>query len=296
MFCGGAALWGLTLAAFILYFFFPYQKALAVAFQNALGTGSRTAFLVDGVRLRNFGIDASRIVVGQQGPENPPVLELSHIKIRWNPLSILKGTLSIYSEASLYDGQLSCTISGVPVFRGDRPDVFITFRNVNLAKYPEGRFPWFKGLSGTATGWIRKEPVPGQPAALKGGFSITVMDGEIREIKTKNWPRLVLPFKEIVTEGAMLGATIDLARIFFKGPGIVVKGRGFIEAAEADHRLAIQLVYEAPAGGFPLPGHGTITVSGTQLSPQVSITPRVAESAGSARERAPKQLMRGPRP
>ncbi len=192
-----AVIWGLVVAGVVVYLFFPYQKAVAVALQNTLNPSGKTPFSVENILVRHSGMEASRLVVGQQGTGGPPVLEMSGVRITWHPLSALKGTVSARLEASLYEGRLTCTIRGILLPGGERPGVFINFRDVKVERYPEGRLPWVKGLKGTATGWVRSQPVTGAPGGQRTTFSVTVTDGEIRELRTGVWPRLVLPFDEL---------------------------------------------------------------------------------------------------
>ena len=275
-FYAGTVLWGILIVTVVLYLFFPYQKALGIAFQNVLG-GNRIVFAVDGLKLRTMGVDASSIVVGR-GDGGTPLLELANVRITWNPFSVLKGTLSVDSEASMYEGRLHCTIHGIPIFRGDRAGMAITFRNVNLSTYPEGRLPWFKGMKGTAKGWIQKEVLLAQADGQRGSFGITITGGEISELTATNFPRLVLPFKEIIAEGTMRGSQIEVTKISMNGNGMKINGTGTIDSGEQEHRVAIQLAYEALSENAPLPGRGTISISGSQSSPQITVA---RETAGT---------------
>ncbi len=289
---GAAVLWGILVAAFVLYLFFPYQRALGIAFQNVLG-GNGIVFSAEGLKVRTLGVDASKIVIGHKAIEGKPLFELSKVHVTWNPFAMLKGTLSINSQASAYGGSLQCTIRGIPIFGTERPSMLLTFNDINLERYPEGNIPWFKGLKGTAKGWLKKDVPFAQPDNQKGSFAITASQGEIRELKVSAFPRLILPFKEIVAEGTVRGPTIDITRLSVNSSGLTMKGSGTIESTDQEHRLAIQLTYEALSQQAPLPGRGTITISGSQWSPQITIVKETAELTPSPPTSGEKGVFKG---
>jgi hypothetical protein len=160
-------LWGLIVMVVVVLLFFPYQKALKIASQNVLGAGKMIVSL-EGVSLGFMSAEASKIVVGHAAVDGKPLFELRKIHVRWYPLSLLTGRLNILSKAAAYDGVVECIIEGIPVIATASPRMSIKFTNVNLAKYPEGTLPWFKGISGNMSGWIRKEVPLGRLDKQKG--------------------------------------------------------------------------------------------------------------------------------
>ena len=275
---GGAALWGIIVMAIVILLFFPYQRALRIALQNVLG-GSRMIVSVQGVHPGLTSLEATKVVVDHASLEAGTLAELSKARVVWYPLSLFMGKLVLFSQAQAYGGVLQCTIDGIPVLGGASPDLFIQLKNLNLGMYPEGRLPWFKGISGTMNGWIRQRVALSKTDKEKGSFSIRLTDGEIREPVMKDLQRLILPYKEILAEGTVSGGRIDINKIAVTGDGIVLRGSGTIEPGEPQRRLNITLQYEGAAAGGPLTGKGALTISGNQWSPQVAITPARPEDA-----------------
>jgi hypothetical protein len=155
----------------------------------------------------------------------------------------------------------------------------ITFKNVNLAKYPEGTLPWFKGLSGNMSGRIFKQVPLAGPDKQKGSFRIAMTAGEITGLQVKNLENFILAYKEVVAEGKITGTRIQLDRIVIEGEGLVLKGRGTIERAEADQKINLTLVCESSSDASPLPNGAVITVTGSQWSPTISISNDPASQA-----------------
>jgi type II secretion system protein N len=268
---GGMVLWFFIVLVVLVYLFFPYQKLARVAFQNFMG-GSKMAVSLEDVRVRPFGARAAKVVFGHEALKGKPIFELEGVKISWNPVSLAKGVLTLCSDASAYGGSLNVTIDGIPVILNSNPGLKIAFSNINLAKYPENHVPWFKGISGTLNGWIKQDIVPSAPEKQKGRFSLVLKDGEIKEITTRSYPRLTLPYKSIEVEGRIDGDRITLTKIALNSMGNAVKGTGVIDTNEFDQKVDIKLTYEALAKTAPLAGKGTITVVGNQWSPDIVFT------------------------
>jgi type II secretion system protein N len=271
LFYAGTVLWGLVVMIGLVLIFFPYQKVLKIAAQNVLGA-NKMIVSVQGAHFGFNGFQASKILVGHPAVEGKPLIDLRAIDVTWSPLSLLTGALTIFSKATAYDGTVECTIAGVPVLLTANPDLRIRFNNVNLAKYPEGTLPWLNGLSGSMSGWIKKEVSLARPEKQKGSFRIIMTAGEMKELHVKNLERFVLAYKEIVAEGKISGSTILVDRIVVDGEGIRLKGSGTIEKAGSDKKINLKLLCENPSGAGPLPNGSVITVTGSHLAPTVSVS------------------------
>jgi type II secretion system protein N len=271
-------LWGLIVMVVVVLLFFPYQKALKIASQNVLGAGKMIVSL-EGVSLGFMSAEASKIVVGHAAVDGKPLFELRKIHVRWYPLSLLTGRLNILSKAAAYDGVVECIIEGIPVIATASPRMSIKFTNVNLAKYPEGTLPWFKGISGNMSGWIRKEVPLGRLDKQKGSFRIAMSAGEVREIQVKNLPNLVLGYKEVVAEGRIAGSIVHLDKILVEGDGVSLKGRGTIDRGQPEQKINLTLVCESSSNTSPLANGAVITVTGNQWSPTIAISSEPAPQA-----------------
>ena len=97
----GAVVWFFILLVVVLYLFVPHQKFVKIAFQNFL-CGNKMMASIEGAKIRPVGAVASKIVFGNEGLEGKPLFEIENIKISWNPFSLVKGVLSISSDASAY--------------------------------------------------------------------------------------------------------------------------------------------------------------------------------------------------
>lgn len=269
----GVVLWGVFVAALVVYFFFPYQKALKIALQNVVG-GGRTEVAMEGVTMKTMGVTASRLLLRPVGAtaQTAP-FELTHVDISWNPFSLLKGRLAIDSTASVYDGSLRCSIDGIPFTAGPaNPNIAVRLEHINLGKCPEGALPWFKGISGSLDGTIKKETPLARPDKQVGTFRLTLQKGEVNEIQAKNMPRLVIPYKRILVEGKIDGPRIDVTNIALTSDVVSIKGSGTVETTDGGQVVDIKATYEALSKAFPLKGKGTITISGNQASPTVAIS------------------------
>ncbi len=282
LFLLGAVGWGVLVMVLVVYLFFPYQKALKVALQNVVGNG-RAAVSMEGVTMKVMGIKASRILfrpdasAGQTAP-----FELSNVDIFWNPFSLLKGKVTIYSKAALYGGTLRCTVEGISFMGQTDPNISLKFDSVNIGKCPEGAIPWFNGMSGTLDGMVRKEAPIGRPDKETGVFRLNIRDGEIKGLQVKNLPRLIIPYKEIVVEGKIDGPRLSIRKLALASDVIALSGSGMVQSGDPDHGIDMKLSYQVLSKSFPMQGKGTLTVSGSQAAPVVAISaPEAGTPAGT---------------
>ena len=224
----GIVLWGIVVMLSIVLIFFPYQKTLKIVSQNLLGS-SRMIVALEGSRFGFTNAQASKVLVGHVAVEGKPLFELRKVYVRWNPLSLLAGKLAIFCRAIAYDGIVDCSIDGIPLSAKGSPLMRIKFENVNLAKYPEGTLPWFKGMSGNMSGWIKSEVPLQRSDKKKGSFQITMAGGEIRDMQVKGLQNFVLGYSKIMAEGRISGSKIYVDTIRVDGEGITLKGNGTIE-------------------------------------------------------------------
>ncbi|MGD0486645.1 MAG: type II secretion system protein GspN [Syntrophorhabdales bacterium] len=279
----GAVGWGILVMALVIYLFFPYQKALKIALQNVARNG-RAAVSMEGVTMKLMGIRASRILfrpdasMGQTAP-----FELSKVDIFWNPLSLIKGKVTIYSKAALCEGTLRCTVEGIRFIGTSDPNISLKLDHVNIGKCPEGALPWFKGMSGTLDGVIRKETPIGRPDKETGVFRLTIRGGEIKGLQVKDMPRLIIPYKEIVVEGKIDGPRLNINKLTLTSEVIALSGAGVVQSGEPDRGIDMKLSYQVLSRSFPLQGKGIITVSGSQAAPVVAISAPEAEKPAGAK-------------
>jgi type II secretion system protein N len=270
-FYAAVVLWGFFLTALIVHLFFPYQKALRIAFQNVVG-GSKMAVSMDGVRVASTGVRIKKALIGHEAVQGRPIVELSDVAINWHPWSLLAGNFSISSQASAYSGTMQCHVLGIPVIGSNNPSMTVRFRNINLAKYPAGTLPWFKAISGIAEGAVTREVALLRPIKEKGVFKLTIKNGEIRDLYTRNLQGLILPFKEIRAEGRLDGSQAIIDNVFLSGSGITLKGSGTMVKGDGQPTINLKLSYESQSTAIPLPPRGTIVMSGSQWSPSVTIS------------------------
>jgi len=220
-----------------------------------------------------MGIKASRLLFRPAGStgQGPP-FELSNIDIFWNPLSLIRGKLTIYAKTELYDGTLHFTIEGAPVMSPSNSTISLRLEHVNIAKCPEGAVPWLKGISGILDGTVKKVIPAGRPDRQLGSFRLFLRGGEVKDIQIRNLPRLIIPYKEIVLEGRIEGARIDVKRVTLTSDDISLTGTGMVDTEGSEHALDMKLSYEVLSKAFPLKGKGTILVSGNQAAPVVTIS------------------------
>jgi hypothetical protein len=228
---------------------------------------------MEGVTMKLMGIKASRILfrpdasTGQTAP-----IELSKVDIFWNPLSLVKGKVTIYSKAALYEGTLRCTVEGIRFIGPTDPNIFLRLDHVNIGKCPEGALPWLKGMSGTLDGVIRKETPIGRPDKETGVFRLKIRDGEIRDVQVKNMPRLIIPYKEIAVEGKIDGPRLNISRFALNSEVIALSGAGVVQSGESDRGIDMKLSFQVLSRSFPLQGKGIITVTGSQAAPVVAVS------------------------
>jgi hypothetical protein len=192
--------------------------------------------------------------------------------VRWNPLSLLAGKLAIFCRAIAYDGIVDCSIDGIPLSAKGSPLMRIKFVNVNLAKYPEGTLPWFKGMSGNMSGWIKSEVPLQRSDKKKGSFQITMTGGEIRDMQVKGLQNFVLGYSKIMAEGRISGTKIYVDTIRVDGEGITLKGNGTIEKGGDERSINLTLACENTSKTSPLANGSVITVRGNQWSPTITIS------------------------
>lgn len=267
----GVVLWGILVMALIVHLFFPYHRALKIAFQNVVG-GSRMAVSMDGVRVASTGVRIGKALIGHEAIQGKPIVELSDVKVNWRPWSLLAGKFSIASQASAYNGTLRCDVFGIPVLTNNNPSMNLSFSNINLARYPAGTLPWFKGISGIAEGSVTREVPLLHPTKEKGTFRLTIKNGELREIYTKNFQGLTVPFKEIRAEGRLDGSRAIIDKVFLNGSGLTMKGSGTLVKGDPQSTIDLKMSYESQSQTIPLPPRGTIVMSGSQWSPSVTIS------------------------
>ncbi|MGD0233852.1 MAG: type II secretion system protein GspN [Syntrophorhabdales bacterium] len=267
----GIALWGVAVMLSTILLFFPYQKALKIVSQNLLGS-SRIIVALEGPRFGFISAQASRVVIGHVAVEGRPLFELRKIDARWHPLSLLTGRLAIFCRALAYDGMVECSIDGIPVLAKGSPYMKMKFENVNLAKYPEGTLPWFKGMSGSMSGWIKEEMPLERSDKQKGSFRIIMTAGEIKDVQIKGLRNFVLPYKEVVAEGRISGSKIYVDKIVVDGEGIRLNGNGTLESGGDEQRVNLTLTCENTSQISPLANGSVITVTGNQWSPTITIS------------------------
>lgn len=278
-FYAAVVLWGLLVTGLVVHLFFPYQRVLRIAFQNVVGS-SRMVVSVDGMRLAPLGVHVKRALVGHEAIQGKPLAELTDIRITWQPWSLLTGKFSIASEGSAYDGIVKCDVLGIPVLTTNNPLMTIRLSKVNLAKYPPGTLPWFKGISGTAEGSMTREVPLLHPTKEKGSFRFTIKNGEIRDLYTKNLQGIVVPFKEITAEGRLDGSQAIIDRVFLSGSDITMKGNGTLSKGDPHPAINLKIFFESQSKAVPLPPKGIIIMSGSQWSPTVTVSTEAPDLQG----------------
>jgi hypothetical protein len=278
LFYTGMVIWLFLITAIIVYNFFPYKELIRIAFQGFL-SGSKMVVSIEGAKIKATGAQASRIVFGHEAIKDQPLFEIEKVNIFLAPLSIVKGVLSVHSDALAYGGKVTMNVDNLPFIRNTAPSIKIDFVKIDLSKYPENRLPWFKGISGQMSGWVKKEMPLLAPEKQKGSFAVNIQNGDIKELYLKNSPRLSLPFKEITVEGRIDGDTIRLTRVFINSIGDQISGSGVIESNDFEQKIDLKLTYEATSKGAPLAGKGMITVTGNQWATDVSIVPASQDKA-----------------
>jgi type II secretion system protein N len=275
----GAAVWFVVLMVVALYLFFPYNKIFKIAFQNIVTANSMTVSFVD-ARLGFMKASASKLVVGHDSFAGRPMFELENVRFRCNPVSVFRGTLDLFSDASVYGGTLTFSIKDIPVVGNATPKEVITLAGIDLSRYPEGRLQWFKKMKGTLSGRITKEMGFLAREQQKGDFYFSIKDGEINEIAAQAFPRFVLPFREIALGGKIRGESIYIDNVLITGTDVVLKGRGKVDGSDLDRRINVRLTYETTAKQPSLKDKGVITIAGNLWSPEITITPEERKTAG----------------
>ena len=222
-------------------------------------------------------MQVSKIIVGHVAVQGKTLFELRKIDARWDPLSLLIGKLVIFGRAQVYDGTIECSIDRISMLSKVNPNMKITFENVNLAKYPEGTLPWFKGMSGSMSGWIREEVPLERSGKQKGSFRIVMTAGEIKDVQVKGLQNFVLPYKEVRAEGRISESKIYLDNIVVDGENISLKGNGAIERGGDEQRVNLTLACENTSKTSLLPNGSVITVTGDQWHPTITISTEPAQ-------------------
>jgi len=150
-----------------------------------------------------------------------------------------------------------------------------------VAKCPQGVFPWFRGVTGTLDGIIRKDVPLATPDKQSGTFRFTLKNGEVRDLQVRNLPRLVIPYRQITIEGKINGPRVEVRKIDLTSDVVRLHGSGSIESGDLDQNINIDLSYEALSSVLPLKGKGIISIRGNQAAPLVSISNTTAEKQGS---------------
>ncbi|MCX8023534.1 MAG: type II secretion system protein GspN [Syntrophorhabdaceae bacterium] len=276
-------IWFFVISALIIYNFFPYQKFVRVTFQGLL-CGSKMAVSIDGVKWGFPGASVSRIIFGHEALQGKPLFELKGVSVSLAPLSLFKGVVDLKSEALAYGGNVKIHIENIPFIRNSTPTIYTEIKKADLSQYPEGRLPWFKAISGTLEGSFKNKIPPLFTEKQSGNFSLRLKNGEIKEIATKNGPRITIPFKDIVVEGVIEGNIIKIQKISVESMGNVIKGSGMIESNDLEQKVDLKLFYEAIQKNAPLPGKGTITISGNQWATDIEIAREIKVTPGGTKK------------
>ncbi|OPY00262.1 MAG: hypothetical protein A4E62_00921 [Syntrophorhabdus sp. PtaU1.Bin002] len=256
----------------LLFFFFPYQRALKMSFQDFLGGNKMTVSFV-GVRSGIAKALASHIIVGHENIDGQPLFELDKATLAWNPFSLFKGTITMICGAKAYGGTLRFSITDIPVVGIGNPRLSMIFGDINLAKYPEGRLPWFKSVKGILNGSVYKDLMLLTGERRKGVFSVLVKNGVLYHVAVKTPQELTIPFKNLTIEGRTQGDNIIIDKLSINGQDISIRGSGLIESGAAMEAVNLKLSYEAISKAAPLPGKGVITVSGNIWQPDIVVAP-----------------------
>ncbi len=288
----GIIMWGIAVMLTTVLVFFPYQKALKIISQNLLAS-SRMIVAVEGPRFGFTSVQVSKIIVGHVAVQGKTLFELRKIDARWDPLSLLIGKLAIFCRAYAYDGMVECSIDSISMLSKVNPNMKIKFENVNLAKYPEGTLPWFKGMSGSMSGWIREEVPLERSGKQKGSFRIVMTAGEIKDVQVKGLQNFVLPYKEVLAEGRISESKIYLDNIVVDGENISLKGNGAIERGGDEQRVNLTLACENTSKTSLLANGSVITVTGDQWHPTITISTEPAQQGEKVAARNHKIKLHG---
>jgi hypothetical protein len=245
---------------------------------------------VEGPRFGFTSVQVSKIVVGHVAVEGRPLFELKKIDARWDPFSLIFGKLAIFCRAHAYDGLVECSMDRISMLSKVNPNIRIKFDNVNLAKYPEGTLPWFKGMSGSMSGWIREEVPLERSGKQKGSFRIVMTAGEIKDVQVKGLQNFVLPYKEVLAEGRISGSKIYLDNIVVDGENISLKGNGTIERGGDEQRVRLTLACENTSKTSLLANGSVITVTGDQWHPTITISTEPPQHGGKVAIRNPDKM------
>lgn len=278
---GCASLWFILIVMVILFIFFPYEKMMRIVFQNFLG-GNRIIVSIEGAKASPFGARASRVTFGHEIIQGKPLFEIESARINWRFLPVFRGVIDISSVASMYAGKMKMELTNLPFLVNSTPVLTIKINDIDLSKYPEGRLPWFKGLSGKMAGLIKKEMPLYAPEKQKGSLSLYLANGEIKELAPKNYPKLTIPYKKITVEGKINGDRINFDKLVLESiNGDIIRGTGYLDTNEFEPKIDLALFYESKTDGSHLPGKGKINISGNKWIFDVAIIPDIADNQSS---------------
>lgn len=254
----------------ILFVFFPYQKMLSIAFQSALSGNRMYVSFID-VR-KGFGkIATSRIIISHDKVHGQPLYEIEKLQLQWNPFSVLKGTIDVYSTGKCYGGIIKFSINNIPLFWKDISSRSILLKDINLENYPKERLPWFKSVSGTLNGTFKSDIRFFARESEKANFSFTIKDGFFNQINTKGSRDFSLRFKDISIEGRGQGDIFTLDKVTINCQDLIIKGNGVINTGLKTEEIKLNFTYESLSTQSPLSGKGTITVSGSIWQPEILV-------------------------
>lgn len=284
-FYSGLFIFLFTVLFTILFVFFPYQKMLNIAFQGALSGRNTYVSFVD-VR-KGFGkIATSQIIISHDKIHGQPLYEIEKVRLMWNPFSIFKGTIDIHSAGECYGGIIKFTINNIPLFWKDTSSRSVLLKNINLENYPKSRLPWFQAISGTLNGIMKSDIRFFSRESEKSIFSFTIKNGNLSQIKLNDSQDLNLHYNEIDIEGRGQGEVFVFDKIIINCQDLIIKGNGIIETSLKEEEIKLNLTYESVSEHSPLPGRGSITISGPIWHPEISI---IQESTGQESAPATKK-------
>lgn len=267
----GLGVFSLSLLLLILFLFFPYQRMLNIFFQEVfLGKHMHLSF-VD-VRKGLGRASASRILVGHQRVQGHPLFEYDRVQLLWNPFSIFKGAMDVYSYGESYGGTVRFSLKNIPLFLKNSTTLDVTLNNINLDKYPKGGLPWLKNVSGMLNGTLKRDVIYTAREKQKGSFVYTIKNGYLGQLNHKNSDDLSLNFIDLNLEGRIQGHVVILDKVIINGQNLTIRGSGIIE----DGKITLNLIYESLAAESSLPGKGQITISGPVWLPEIKITQDLA--------------------
>jgi hypothetical protein len=215
---------------------------------------------------------ASRILVGHQRVQGHPLFEYDRVQLLWNPFSIFKGAMDVYSYGECYGGTVRSSMKNIPLFLKESTSLDITLSNINLDKYPKGGLPWLKNFSGILNGNLKRDVIYTAREKQKGSFVYIVKNGYLGQINHKNSQEFSVKFNDMNVEGRIHGHAVILDKVIINGQNLTITGSGVIENGTRLQEITFNLTYESLSAESPLPGKGQITISGPVWLPEITIT------------------------